>query len=125
VNVILGLILSSMLSAGLPDISAVQDTIPVYTPADSLLKQLLTPPTPRLPEFSNFTMVTQEPEEVPDEEIPDTVHVWEYDTPTTLEKAETDSTLRWLDYVNMAERFYRQKGAVTYRLGTNGRMDGV
>jgi len=125
VNVLLGLILSTVLSAGLPDFSAAQDTIPANTPVDSLLKQRLTPPTPRLPEFSNFTLVTQETEEVPEEEIPDTVYVWEYDKPTTLETADTDSTLRWLDYVNMAERFYRQKGAATYRLGTNGRMDGV
>lgn len=120
-----GLILSLFLSAGTLPFTAVQDTIPVNTPADSLLKQRLTPPTPRLPEFSTFTPVVQEQEEAPTEEIPDTVHVWKYDTPTTLQTVETDSTLRWLNYVNMADRFYREKGAATYRLGTVGRMDAI
>jgi len=125
VTAVLGLILSSIVSAGPTVISAVQDTIPPNIPADSLFQLRLTPSTPQQPEFTTYNPVIQESDKLPEEEIPDTVYVWEYETPPTLETAETDSTLRWLDYVNMAERFYRQKGAVTYRLGTNGRMDGV
>jgi hypothetical protein len=111
--------------AGVPDITASQDTIPATLPADSLLQQRLTPSTPQLPEFTLYNPNTETPEASSQEETPDTVYVWEYKTPTTLQPAETDSTLRWLGYVNMAERFYRQRGTVTYRLGTNGRMDGV
>src|SRR5690625_5313358 len=38
---------------------------------------------------------------------------------------ESDSTLRWLGYLNLAERFYRKKGAQLYRQGTLGRQDGL
>lgn len=122
---LLGLIFSAIFSVGALFSSAAEDTIPQYVPTDSLLMQRLTPTTPQLPEFSNFTPVTAEYSEAAPEEVPDTVYVWEYETPTALKTAESDSTLRWLDYVNMAERFYREKGAATYRLGTVGRMDGV
>lgn len=123
--VVFGLIFSTILSAGTMDFSALQDTIPAKIPADSLIQQLLTPPAPRLPEFSVYIPVTQEITETTENEIPDTVYIWKYDTPTTLKSVETDSTLRWLNYVNMADRFYRERGAVTYRQGTVGRMDGV
>lgn len=124
-SAVLGFILSTILSAGMFIYSAEQDTIPANIPSDSLLQQRLTPPTPRLPEFSIFTPVAEDYSDIPKEETPDTVYVWEYDTPTTLQVSETDSTLRWLKYVNIAERFYRKKGATTYRQGTVGRMDGV
>lgn len=121
----IGLIIFAMGFAGVPNVSLAQDTISVISPADSLLQQRITPSTPQKLQFSTYDPFTDEPDAPPNQEIPDTVYVWTYDTPTTLETAETDSTLRWLGYINMAKRFYREKGAVTYRLGTNGRMDGV
>lgn len=122
---VLGLILSTMLFSGAPDISAVQDTIPVKILPDSLLMHPLTPPTPQTPQISIYTPVVQEYAEAAEEEQPDTVYVWNYDSPISLKTAETDSTLRWLNYVNMVDKFYTETGSVTYRLGTVGRMDGV
>lgn len=58
-------------------------------------------------------------------ERPDTVHIWKYDISDRYELAETDSTLRWINMLNMADRFHRERGAITYRMGTVGRMDGV
>jgi hypothetical protein len=125
VTAVIGLIFSTLITVGTTDISAIQDTIPVNAPPDSLFEMRLTPDIPQQPGFSPYNPVIQETSEEPEEAPPDTVYVWRYDTPATLGTAETDSTLRWLGYVNMAERFYRERGAVTYRLGTNGRMDGV
>tara|TARA_R100001143_G_C3361305_1_gene136494 strand:- start:5633 stop:7669 length:2037 start_codon:yes stop_codon:yes gene_type:complete len=56
---------------------------------------------------------------------PDTVHVWTYKNSDRYELAETDSTLRWVNMLNMADRFHQEKGAITYRMGTVGRMDGI
>lgn len=58
-------------------------------------------------------------------EIPDTVHVWTYSTPVAFSVSETDSTLRWENYLNIFDRFYKQKGATTYSMGTVGRVDGL
>ena len=122
---VFGLIISTILSIGEFSTPAEQDTIPATVSADSLFQQRLTPSSPRLPQFSIYRPVALEPADTPEEEVPDTVYVWEYDTPTALQTVETDSTLRWLGYVNMAERYYSEKGGVNYRQGTVGRMDAV
>ncbi|TVR29495.1 MAG: hypothetical protein EA390_09740 [Balneolaceae bacterium] len=85
----------------LPDPTA-QDTIPELMPPDT-------------------TQIEQEPEEV----ALDTIQVWNYRFAESLKVAETDSTLRWVNMVNLFDRFYREKGAITYRLGTIGRMDAM
>ena len=56
---------------------------------------------------------------------PDTVYIWEYDISSRYALAETDSTLRWINMLNMADRFHQERGAITYRMGTLGRMDGI
>lgn len=56
---------------------------------------------------------------------PDTVHIWEYKISNRYEIAETDSTLRWVNMLNMADRFHQERGAITFRMGTVGRMDGI
>ncbi|MEX2463600.1 MAG: putative porin [Balneolaceae bacterium] len=56
---------------------------------------------------------------------PDTVHIWTYQNPADFELAASDSTLRWVQLLNMFDRFYNEKGTVTYRMGTVGRMDGI
>lgn len=63
--------------------------------------------------------------EAPVRARPDTVHIWTYKLSDRYELAETDSTLRWVNMLNMADRFHQQRGAITYRMGTVGRMDGV
>jgi len=85
----------------LPDPTA-QDTIPELMPLDT-------------------TQIEQEPEEV----ALDTIQVWNYRFAESLKIAETDSTLRWVNMVNLFDRFYREKGAITYRLGTIGRIDAM
>lgn len=121
----IGLIFSVLLSGGIPDLSAKTDTITANMPADSLFETRLTPDLPQNLQITPYEPAVQPPESTPEEERPDTVYVWRYDTPATLSTTETDSTLRWLNYVNMADRFYRKRGAAIYRLGTIGRMDGV
>lgn len=82
---------------------AVNDTIPDSTATDSTLFQ----------------------EDEPEEETPDTVHIWKYKNPVTFDVAETDSTLRWVNMVNPVDRYYRNRGAITYRTGITGRPDGL
>ena len=67
-------------------------------------------------------MAEQEEEE---EVIPDTVHVWNYRFPESFEMSETDSTLRWVSLLNLFNKFHDERGAITYRQGTLGRMDGI
>jgi hypothetical protein len=80
---------------------AVMDTIPDSTYADSTLI------------------------EEPEPEIPDTVYVWKYKMHQSMDVAETDSSLRWINMVNLFDRFYGKRGAITYRTGTAGRPDGL
>jgi hypothetical protein len=91
-------------------------------------------PAPALPdtqveEALNDTIpdgIEPDPEiEEPEEELQDTVHVWTYNSPEGFEVAETDSTLRWVTLLNLFDRFHQERGAITYRLGTTGRMDGL
>lgn len=56
---------------------------------------------------------------------PDTVHIWEYKLSESYEMAESDSTLRWVNILNLFDRFHQERGAVTYRMGTVGRVDGI
>lgn len=56
---------------------------------------------------------------------PDTVYVWTYGISEHHETAETDSTLRWVNRLNMFDRFHQKRGAITYRMGTVGRIDAV
>ncbi len=64
----------------------------------------------------------------PDEERrarPDTVHIWNYSITEGFDVSETDSTLRWTQLVNLFDRFHSQRGVITYRMGTKGRMDAM
>ncbi len=56
---------------------------------------------------------------------PDTVYFWQYEEISSYEMAESDSTLRWVNMLNLFDRFHQEHGAVTYRMGTVGRVDGV
>lgn len=67
------------------------------------------------------SLATEEAEE----QIPDTVYVWKYQFPESFEVSETDSTLRWVTLLNLFNKHYREPGAITYRMGTIGRMDGI
>lgn len=88
-----------------------RDSVPIVTIPDTLNRAELRWEAP----------IAEEAERV----RPDTVHVWNYSISDRYEIAETDSTLRWVNMLNMADRFHHQRGAITYRMGTVGRMDGV
>ncbi len=62
-------------------------------------------------------------QEEAEEQIPDTVYVWEEEFPESFEMSETDSTLRWVNLLNLFNKFHKERGAITYRMGTVGRMD--
>lgn len=62
-------------------------------------------------------------QEETEEQIPDTVYVWNQEFPESFEMSETDSTLRWINMLNLFDKFHKERGAVTYRMGTVGRMD--
>jgi len=55
----------------------------------------------------------------------DTIYFWENSAAYGSFTADTDSTLRWTHVLNYADVIHRQKGAITARLGTSGRNDGV
>lgn len=104
---------------------AESDTLLYKTVPETLQYHRLTPADPQL-EFTSYHPVTAI--SLPDsleEVIPDTVFVWEYERMAGTALAESDSTMRWLGYLNLAERFYRERGAQTYRQGTVGRVDGL
>ncbi|WP_069130159.1 putative porin [Rhodohalobacter halophilus] len=98
---------------------SVQDTIPPVQ-QDSLREAAI---NDTIPAAEADTTSFEEPE--PEVETPDTVYVWTYQQSPGLDIAETDSTLRWVNQVNFFDRFYGERGAITYRLGTSGRLDGV
>ena len=100
---------------------SLQDTIPPPTQVDTLLQPVSVDTIPSAAEAD--TTLIEEPE--PEEQKPDTVYVWEYDLHHTMDVAETDSTLRWVNMVNLFDRFHGAKGAITYRTGTAGRPDGL
>lgn len=64
-------------------------------------------------------------QEETEEQIPDTVYVWDQNFPESFEMSETDSTLRWVNMLNLFDKFHRERGAITSRIGTVGRMDGI
>ncbi|MDR9408857.1 MAG: putative porin [Balneolaceae bacterium] len=64
-------------------------------------------------------------EQEAEEQIPDTVYVWDQKFPESFDMSETDSTLRWVNLLNLFDKFHKEKGAVTSRMGTVGRMDGI
>lgn len=84
---------------------------------------------PLLPQLRTIEGARQPWDEPPPDEErrarPDTVHIWNYSTPVGFDVAENDSTLRWIQTVNLFDRFHQQKGAITYRMGTKGRMDAL
>jgi hypothetical protein len=98
---------------------ALQDTIPPVQP-DTLPQPAVNDTIPP-PESDGPEMEPVEPEE----EVIDTVIVWQYEMPGTFSEAETDSSLRWINMVSLFERYYRERGAITYRMGTTGRIDGL
>lgn len=56
---------------------------------------------------------------------PDTVYIWKYERFNSFDPAESDSTLRWVNMLNLFDRFHQERGAITYRMGTVGRVDGI
>lgn len=62
-------------------------------------------------------------QEETEEQIPDTVYVWNQKFPESFEMSETDSTLRWINMLNLFDKFHKEKGAITSRMGTVARMD--
>lgn len=79
-----------------------------------------TPPPPAV--IMSDSLQIGEPEE--EEEIIE-ISIWTYDGSAGFDVAETDSTLRWVNMLNLTDRFSRKRGGITYRTGTLGRMDGV
>ncbi|MEX2456389.1 MAG: hypothetical protein WD381_03705, partial [Balneolaceae bacterium] len=79
-------------------------------------------PTPPPPTAESDTLQVEEPEE--EEEIIE-ISIWTYDRSAGFDVAETDSTMRWINMLNLTDRFARKSGGITYRTGTLGRMDGV
>lgn len=105
------------------DTTAVDD---IYRAVPGLTIRDREPVLPRLQVIEGARQPWEEPP--PDEERsaqPDTVHVWNYAMQEGFEIAESDSTLRWIQLVNLFDRFYPQRGAITYRMGTKGRMDAI
>ena len=96
---------------------SVQDTLPPVQ-VDSLREAAVNDTIP--PAQADTTAI-----EEPEPEEPDTVYVWTYKNSPGMSVSETDSTLRWVNQVNLFDRFYDERGAITYRLGTSGRMDGI
>lgn len=97
--------------------TAVQDTTEETSPADSI--SFNTAGTDTLQ-----SMIQQQPGEE-DEDEPVIIQVWTYDKQPGFETLETDSTIRWVNTLSLAQRFYRYPGSFTYRMGTLGRMDGI
>jgi hypothetical protein len=92
-------------------VPAVLDTIPPAAEQDTV---------PPLEQVDASDLI-----EEPEEEPWDTIHVWNYRFPDSFDVAETDSSLRWVHDVNLFERYYRNRGAITYRTGTIGRPDAM
>ncbi|MCC5906128.1 MAG: hypothetical protein JJU13_07985 [Balneolaceae bacterium] len=106
----------------------VRDTIPEPADQDTIPELQLIEPL--LDEAQNDTIpegMQPDPDltEEPEEELSDTVHVWTYSSPDGFDLAETDSTMRWVSLLNLFDRFHQERGAITYRMGTVGRMDGL
>ena len=99
-------------------VPAPQDTTEQQAPADSISFN-----TSSLDTLSQVSPRAGQQEE--QEPKPERVEIWTYESMPGYETIETDSTLRWINTLSMAQRFYRYPGAFTYRLGTLGRMDGV
>ncbi|WP_340106345.1 hypothetical protein [Rhodohalobacter sp. 8-1] len=95
--------------------AAVQDTTEPVTPADSISFETAG-------SDSLQQMMQQQAEE---EEEPVIIQIWRYNDLPGFESTETDSSLRWVNTLNLTQRFYRYPGAFTYRTGTLGRMDAV
>jgi hypothetical protein len=118
---------------------SLQDTVPQPALPDTIPQAAL-PDTLFRPSLSNWPLKPVSANTIPktaeadssqidgfeaESQRPDTVYVWEYNMRNTMDVAETDSTLRWINMVNLFDRFYDARGAITYRLGTSGRPDGL
>jgi len=117
------------LPATFPDMAGLQADINDTIPRKPVPTLLLREPEVAIPHFElipeEMQVWTGTPPEGAFEEIPDTMHVWTYRVPQGFEVGETDSTMRWTKLLNLFDRFHQEKGAITYRTGTVGRMDGV
>ncbi len=104
---------------------AENDSIPQRTVTPILFRDRA--PEIKIPDTLNRAELRWEGEITEERERvrPDTVHIWKYDISDRYVLAESDSTLRWINMLNMADRFHQERGAITYRMGTVGRMDGV
>lgn len=89
---------------------AVQDTIPPDLGTD-ILDPELGPGEEEFEEAEEDTVII--------------VHIWDYEPETAFDISETDSTLRWINMLNLTDRFAKRPGAITYRTGILSRPDGV
>lgn len=102
----------------------VQDTIPPVLPdtlTSSVSDTLLTPVLSDTLNTAIPDTMDNEPEEEP--LIP--IEFWNYSSPENFETAETDSTLRWINMVNLFNRFHSSRGTISYSMGTAGRLDAM
>ena len=53
------------------------------------------------------------------------IHIWNYESETAFDLSETDSTLRWINMLNLTDRFAKHPAGITYRTGIQSRPDGV
>lgn len=103
------------------DTTEYRRVVPILLRDRDSLPLIMVPDTLNRAELRWEAPITEAPQRV----RPDTVHIWRYSISERYEVAETDSTLRWVNMLNMADRFYQERGAITYRMGTVGRMDGI
>jgi len=97
---------------------SVEDTLQFPERADTVQSELAMPDTLDGREQQNS-------EEAEDEDEFRRVHVWEFDHRPGFSTQLTDSTLRWVNALNLTQIYSRRPGAITYRTGTIGRPDGL
>ena len=114
----------------------VQDTIPPAIP-DTLSPALPDTIEQAQPAFQDtlntsfpdtlnpVTADTLNAQSEPEEEPLVPISFWRYSAPPAFDTAETDSTIRWISMVNFFDRYFTEKGVITYRLGTTGRPDAM
>ncbi|MEX2435214.1 MAG: putative porin [Balneolaceae bacterium] len=107
---------------------SVQDTIPPETVRPDTIPEASVQDTipPAVPDSLDSENLWENREQEQEEEILlDTLKVWKYSYPESMAVGETDSTMRWVNLLNLFDRFHDRKGAITARMGTVGRLDGL
>lgn len=102
------------------------DTLFRFTPVPSELFKEGVPRTtlPYTLDRNNLRWVGETAEMV-EKARPDTVFIWEYANRPGFAVSETDSTLRWVQLLNLFDSYYERPGVITYRTGLAGRKDAL